>query len=80
MHFLGFFGIVLPVAVALPRRVWIAVLLAAIYGGAIELIQPSVGRGAEWGDFAANVAGATTAALLGRWLSPRLADWLSRRA
>jgi len=72
MHFLGFFGIVLPVACVLPGRVWPIVALATGFGAAIEVIQPFVGRGAEWGDLAANVAGAVCAALMGRWLHLRV--------
>jgi VanZ family protein len=72
-HFIGFFGLVLPFAMVRPQQAWIAALVAAGYGGVIELIQPSFGRGAEWGDAFANLAGAMSAAAMGRWLHPRLA-------
>lgn len=72
-HFLGFFGIVLPAAVAFPRAAWALALAAAAYGGAVELVQPMVGRGAEWLDAAANLAGALVGAVLGRRLRARLA-------
>jgi VanZ family protein len=71
-HFLAFFALVLPVALTEPRRWVLLVCLAAGLGGAIELIQPHVGRQAEWGDALANAAGALAGALLGRWLHPRL--------
>jgi len=71
-HFIGFFGLVLPLAVVLPRRAWLAALLAAAYGGGIELVQPGFGRGAEWGDALANLAGALSAAVVGRALHPVL--------
>lgn len=77
-HFTGFFGLVLPFAVARPRWALVAALVAAGYGGAIELIQPSVGRGAEWGDALANLLGALSGALAGRRLHPVMMAWLSR--
>lgn len=78
VHLLGFFALVLPLATVLPRRsaVLAAVGLAAAYGGAIELIQPRVGRGAEWLDFWADLAGALAGAALGRWLHRRI--WRAR--
>lgn len=79
-HFLGFFGITLPAALVLPRRAWVVVLVAVTYGGLIEVIQPSVGRGAEWGDFVANAAGAVVALGLAAWLRPRLSQWLAPRS
>jgi VanZ family protein len=71
-HFVAFFALVLPVAVTEPRRWLLAVCLAAAFGGAIEVIQPHVGRQAEWGDFFANAAGAMAGGALGRWLHPRV--------
>lgn len=47
-------------------------LLAAAYGGAIELIQPRFGRDAAWADFVADVAGVAAGAARGRWLGLRL--------
>ena len=44
-------------------------LAAGLYGGLLELAQPSVGREAEWGDFAADLAGALVAWL---WLRGRV--------
>ena len=57
-HFLAFAVLVLPVASVRPRWGLWAVPLAIAYGGAIELIQPHVGRHGEWADFWANSAGA----------------------
>ena len=46
------------------RSVWLTVAVIAL-GGIIELLQGSMGlgRGASWGDFAADAAGAIIAAL-----------------
>lgn len=75
LHFLAFAGLVLPVAATAPRHAWTAAVLATAYGGAMELIQPSFGRGAEWADLLADGLGALAGAMLGRWLHP----WLRRR-
>lgn len=73
-HFVAFGLLVLPLATVLRGRAAVAVVvaLAVAYGGAIELIQPRFGRGAEWFDFWADLAGALAGAALGRWLHPRL--------
>lgn len=78
-HFIGFFGLVLPYALVRPHHAFAAVVVATVFGGAIELIQPSFGRGAEWGDALANMLGAIAAALAGRAMHPRLARWLVAR-
>lgn len=75
LHFLAYFGVVLPVALAAPRLVPLAVGLAVLHGGMMELIQPRVGRGAEWADFFADAAGA----LCGAWVGGRLRPWLLSR-
>lgn len=57
-------------AVALPamsgvqnRWHWAIWLVVFGYSGVTELVQPYFGRGAEWGDLAANAAGAGLAVL-----------------
>lgn len=56
-HFVAFAALVFPAIAAAPRRLlWLAPL-AVGYGGAIEVIQPHVGREGEWGDFVANTIG-----------------------
>jgi len=70
-HFVAFFLIALPAIVVHPTRwLWI-VLAASALGGMIEIIQPWFGRGREFADFMADVAGALMAVPLGRWLSER---------
>ena len=57
LHALGFGMLVLPLSLTRPAAIrWLAPLALA-YGGAIELIQPAVGRSAEWGDFLADGVG-----------------------
>lgn len=41
----------------------IVLIAAAIYGAIDELLQPLVGRSQEWGDWLADVAGATVAVI-----------------
>ncbi|GHF33450.1 VanZ family protein [Seohaeicola zhoushanensis] len=73
-HWLAFALLALPLAVAAPRSlVWLLPLSLA-YGGAIELIQPHVGRSRELADFLADAAGSATGALVGMLLG-----WLTRR-
>ncbi len=57
LHALGFGLLVLPLSLVRPATIrWLAPLALA-YGGAIELIQPAVGRSAEWADFLADGIG-----------------------
>ena len=58
VHFAIFAILVLPTATALPRRTFVMVLIAIAFGGAIELIQPHVGRSSDLLDFLADTAGA----------------------
>lgn len=71
-HLVAFALLAFPAVATRPAR-WLPVLLLGVaYGGAIELIQPHVGRFAEWGDFAADAAGAALGTALGAWIAPRL--------
>jgi VanZ family protein len=83
-HFVAFAALVFPAAAAVPRRLlWLAPLAVA-YGGAIELIQPHVGREGEWGDFLANAIGVAIGSAFGlvahRSLWPRLLGRIGRRS
>jgi VanZ family protein len=76
-HALAFAALVFPVvATGAHRWVW-AVPLAIAFGGAIEIVQPHVGRSGMVADFLADVLGVAVGAWLGyrvhRWLHARLA-------
>ena len=73
LHFIAFALFVLPLCWFRPKyAIWL-VPLAIGYGGLIELLQPLVGRSADWADLMADAGGALTGALLAkgvRWLRP----------
>ncbi|KNX41715.1 VanZ like family protein [Roseovarius tolerans] len=67
-HFLAFGALAAPLAFAYPRH-WRAVALAVLaYGGLIEIVQPYMGRSAEWADLLADGVGA----FLGAWGAVRI--------
>jgi VanZ family protein len=65
LHALAFGLLVLPVALTRPRALWWLAPLALAYGAMIELIQPSVGRTAEWADLLADGVGTAVVCALG---------------
>ena len=71
-HFIAFALIIFPLIVTDSRRWYWAVPLVILYGGAIELIQPTVGRNAEWLDFGADVTGVLAGAALAEILHDRI--------
>lgn len=73
-HFLAFAGLIFPLILTNSRRWTWAVPLSVAYGGLIELIQPSVGRSAEWLDFGADITGVLAGAALAEILHDRLRD------
>lgn len=56
-HFLGFAALVLPTALLTPRDLPKALILLILFGAAIELVQPFVGRARELADFLTDVLG-----------------------
>lgn len=72
VHFLAFAALIFPVILTDSRRWYWAVPLAIAFGGAIELIQPSVGRGAEWLDWGADISGVLAGAALAELLHDRM--------
>ena len=74
-HFLAFFALTVPLSFARPRLALWIIFAAAAYGGAIELIQPFVGRDKDIFDFLADAAGSMSGAGVGmglNWLRYRL--------
>ncbi|SEK79914.1 hypothetical protein [Roseovarius nanhaiticus] len=70
-HFAGFALLVLPLGYARPDWGLRILIGAAAFGGVIELIQPNVGRAAEWADLVADIAGAAAGILAMRLLTLR---------
>lgn len=64
-HLIAFGALVAPVAFLWPRALLWIIPAAIAYGGLIELIQPRVGRMAEWGDFRADTLGVCLGAATG---------------
>ena len=64
-HFIAFGVFVLPVSLLLPAKAWLIFIIAVVYGGLIEIIQPYVNRYAEFGDFMADAVGAAVGAAIG---------------
>ncbi|MFX0546082.1 VanZ family protein [Roseovarius sp. S1116L3] len=71
-HFAGFALLALPLGYARPAWGWRIVLGVAVFGGMIELVQPHVGRDAEWGDLAADTIGAAVGIFAARLLPRQL--------
>lgn len=56
-HFLAFAALVVPYSYARQRGYIAALIWGVLLGGAIELIQPHVGRQGDWNDFFADLFG-----------------------
>jgi len=71
-HFVAFALLIFPLIATDSRRWYWAVPLAILYGGVIELIQPSMGRHADWLDFGADLSGVLAGAALAEILHDRI--------
>jgi len=71
-HFVAFAALIFPLILTDSRRWRWAVPMACLYGGAIELIQPTFGRSAEWLDFGADLSGVLAGAALAEILHDRI--------
>ncbi|MGJ8561888.1 MAG: hypothetical protein ACSHX3_16865 [Litorimonas sp.] len=77
LHFTAFTALVLPCAIFLARNlVWI-VPLAVMFGGAIEFIQPGLGREASWADVLAGGCGVASGAIIGLMLRPLIKRYVA---
>lgn len=66
LHFLAFAGLALPLGWVRPSWVLVLIPLALLYGAAIELLQPAVGRSAELADLVADGLGILAGVLPGQ--------------
>ena len=76
-HFIAFAALVLPCALLYARTLIWVLPAAILFGGAIELIQPYVGRGRELADFGADAVGVVIGAALGLSLRAIAAKYFS---
>lgn len=69
-HLLAFGSLAFAAVLAWPHRWVLVIVVVALYGGAIELIQPYVGRSGEWADWFADLVGAILGGALARVCLP----------
>lgn len=67
-HIVAFAALTFPSALLHPRLFVYVLVFAILFGAAIEIIQPSVGRSGSWGDLVADIAGALLGAVTGQIL------------
>ncbi len=68
VHLAAFAALILPTAWGYPQALVVTLPLAIGLGGAIELLQPLVGRGRELADFVMDVAGVGVGLVIGTGL------------
>jgi VanZ family protein len=66
-HFSAYMGIIFFVALKRPKHFWLFFIGFIAWGGGIELIQPYVGRTADWLDVLANTGGLVLGVVFGLW-------------
>ncbi|MEM1152176.1 MAG: VanZ family protein [Pseudomonadota bacterium] len=76
LHALSFALLVLPLVAIRPRQWWLIVIVASLFGLAIEGLQTYTNRATELSDIVANSVGAVIGAMLG-WLMA--STWARRR-
>ena len=75
-HVIAFAALILPGTLLYIRSLTWLIPAALVFGAAIELVQPYVGRSAEMADFVADAVGVACGLILGtimrrRWFQPR---------
>ncbi|WP_176440241.1 VanZ family protein [Boseongicola aestuarii] len=75
-HVIAFAALIFPGALLYLRSLIWLIPAALVFGAAIELVQPLVGRSAEMADFAADIIGVACGLILGLtmrrwWFQPR---------
>jgi VanZ family protein len=76
-HVLAFAALMFPCAFVYPKSLPWVLSGSLMFGGSIELIQPSVGRSGEWSDFFADAVGIAAGTIIGLTLRFVLKKWLS---
>ncbi|MFD1195223.1 VanZ family protein [Seohaeicola saemankumensis] len=71
-HLIAFAALTFPSALLHIRLSGQVLVFAILFGGVIEVIQPSVGRSATWGDLIADIIGALFGLVVGRVLAKLL--------
>ena len=71
-HLFAFGVFVLPVSLLMPSRTLPIFIIAVLYGGLIEIIQPYVNRYGELGDFWADAGGAVIGVVISRIILTRM--------
>ncbi len=64
-HVAAFAALVFPTSLLRPERWRIAVFIAIFYGGAIEIIQPTLARSGDISDLLADILGVAVGIILG---------------
>ncbi|WP_095594600.1 VanZ family protein [Actibacterium pelagium] len=70
-HFVAFFALMIPFSLCTRRCLLLAIFAALAFGGAIEILQPLVGRDCDLDDFLADAFGVSTGAVMAYWLGMR---------
>ena len=79
-HLLAFAALIFPCAFVYPKSLPWLLPAALMFGGAIEVIQPAVGRAGEWADFLADAVGVAVGTATGLALRLTLQRRIRRAA
>lgn len=79
-HVIAFTALVMPSSLLYARSLIWLIPAAILFGGAIELLQPHVGRDGDMADFIADIAGVVCGAVSGLMVRAGIIKRLGRRA